>query len=129
MGGLVSTLHPADVLPHTAAGHFRLWLLRSTLALIERATCVAGSLDVLLERQPVLRSYVDEAARSGLDGLTLPDAIAQLDERLGRFAGDAGEHLPLERLGRALGLGAQELSCFLLCGLSDEDPRARPARR
>ena len=74
----------------------------------------------------MLRSYVDEAARLGLDGLTLPDAIAQLDDRLGRFAGDAGEHLPLERLGRALGLGAQELSCFLLCGLSDEDPRLAP---
>ena len=118
------------------ATHFRLWLLRSVLALIERATPVSGSLDDLLARHPVLQSYIDEAAHCGLDGLTLHDALTQLDDRLDQFAVNAGETLPLERLRRALGtpalgidalsLSAQSLSGFLLCGLADEDPRLAP---
>ena len=75
-----------------AATHFRLWLLRSVLALIERATPVSGSLDDLLARHPVLQSYIDEAAHSGLDGLTLHDALTQLDDRLHQLAVNAGEH-------------------------------------
>lgn len=109
-----------------AATHFRLWLLRSVLALVERATQVSGSLDDLLARHPVLQSTIDEAAQSGLDGLTLHDALTQLDDRLDQFAVNAGETLPLQRLRSALGLSAQGLSCFLLCGLADEDPRLAP---
>ena len=40
------------------ATHFRLWLLRSVLALVERATPVSGSLDDLLARHPVLQGYI-----------------------------------------------------------------------
>jgi hypothetical protein len=140
------------------AEHFRLWLLRSMLALIHRATSGARSLDDLLARHPALRNTIDEAAQSGLDGLTLQDALAQLDERLDRPPGEGlhsmraerraapsrpavpsgdrtayppgeGPHdgFPLERLRRAFGLDATTLSCFLLCGLGDEDPRLAPA--
>ncbi len=109
-----------------AAEHFRLWLLRSALALIERATPLAGSLQELLLRHPVLRDHIDEAAQLGLDGLTLPDALTQLDDRLGRFAAGADADLPLNRLRAAVGLDAQGVSCFLLCGLADEDPRLAP---
>ena len=126
MAAPASTRHRIVPPMHSATGHFRLWLLRSTLALVERAACVAASLDVLQQRHPVLRGYVDEAAHSGLDGLTLPDAIAHLDDRLRGSGGSADEALPLERVRRALGLDAQALSCFLLCGLSDEDPRIAP---
>ena len=109
-----------------AATHFRLWLLRSVLALIERATPVSGSLDDLLARHPVLQSYIDEAAHSGLDGLTLHDALTQIDDRLHQLAVNVGETLPLERLRSALGLSAQGLGCLLLCGLADEDSRLAP---
>ncbi len=110
-----------------AGEHFRLWLLRSALALVERATLAAGTLDDLMQRHPALRAYVDEAARSGLDGLTLADALARLDGRLGlgaRASHDAA--LPLDRLRRALDLDANELTAFLLCGLTDEDPNLAP---
>ncbi len=106
--------------------HFRLWLLRSVLALIERATQAGGSLDDLLARHPTLRLCIDEAAHSGLDGLTLHDALMQLDDRLDQFTANAGETLPLAQLRSALHLSAHSLSCFLLCGLADEDPRLAP---
>lgn len=109
-----------------SAGHFRLWMLRGALALIERASRMAGSLDELLTRCPVLNSYIDEAAQSGLDGLTLQDALARLDNRLEQFTHLADASLPLNRLRNALDLSAHGLSCFLMCGLADDDPRLAP---
>jgi len=126
MAAASSTLHPFGPAAETAAEQFRLWLLRSTLALVEHATGVSAPLPELLQQHPALRGYVDEAAQLGLDGLTLQEAVARLDERLTAPSRGDGDDLPLDRLRNGLGLGPQGLSCFLLCGLSDEDPRLAP---
>ena len=127
MGDRPSPLSAAAPPAPDAGEHVRLWLLRSALALAEHATLVTATLDDLLQRHPALRGYVDEAARSGLEGLTLADALARLDDRLGRAATASHDSaLPLDRLRHALDLDANGLTAFLLCGLCDEDPNLAP---
>ena len=112
----------------SAAQHLRLWLLRSALALMQRASVALAPLDELLNRFAALRTQVDAAATSGLEGLTLEAALVQLDERLQHMedGGGAATRLPLSRLRRALDLDADGLCCFLLCALSDEEPELAP---
>lgn len=116
---------PAVAEQGATARHLRLWLLRGALWLIQRATLVLAPFDELLIRFPALRAQVDAAAMSGLDGLTLATALAQLDERL-QDMDDAAPGLPLSRLKRALGLDSDGLCGFLLPALSEEAPELAP---
>ncbi len=102
--------------------HLRLWLLRSALSLILHASARLGPLEELMERHPALLLHINAAARSGFEGLLLPDALAQLDEHLQQ----AHEHLPLNRLRAGLGLDAEALSGFLLCAWIDDEPELVP---
>src|SRR5688500_5963279 len=123
MGALPVELHRTT--SRDASERFRLWRLRCMLAFARRGVEIAGSLDALLARAPVLCTYVDEAAQRGFDGLTLEAAIAQIDAQLAARADGAA--IPLERLRRALDLDADAVSIFMLCGLAEGDPRLAPA--
>ena len=107
-------LHPPE--------HLRLWLLRSALSLILHASARLGPLEELMERHPALLLHINAAARSGFEGLLLPDALAQLDQHLQQSDGQ----LPLNRLRAALKLDAESLSGFLLCAWIDDEPELAP---
>lgn len=107
----------------TAAQHLGLWQLRSALALIVDASERLGAEQDLVDRHPALRPYIHQAARAGLAGLALPDALARLDAEL-RAAAPAD--LPLERLRRALGLDAAAVSALLLCAWLPDEPELAP---
>ena len=125
MGERVPPMPPAATTPPVdAERHFRLWLLRATVALLESATRGGANLDELLQRHPALCRCVDEAAGAGLDGMTLTEALRRLDERLlPAAAAPQAPSLPLDRLRHAFDLDAAALTAFLLCGLADEEPR------
>ena len=98
-----------------AREHLHLWLLRSALSLILHASARLGPLEELMERHPALLLHINAAARSGFEGLLLPDALAQLDQRL---LTQAPAELPLNRLRadfvlarRALQRAASPLCC------------------
>ncbi len=112
-----STTAPAS----TPATHLRLALLRTVIAVIQRATQVLAPLGELLPRFPALQVHLDAAAAQGLEGRTLEEALPLLDERL--WSGDDGA-LPLRRLRDAIDREAVDL--FLLCALADEDPALQP---
>lgn len=103
--------------------HLRLWLLRSALSLILHASERLGALEELMERHPALLVHINAAARSGFEGLLLPDALEQLDQQL---LTQAPAELPLNRLRTALGLDAESLSGFLLCAWMDDEPELVP---
>ena len=107
----------------SAPEHLRLWLLRSALSLILHASARLGPLEELMERHPALLLHINAAARSGFEGLLLPDALAQLDQHL---LTQAPAQLPLNRLRAALGLDAESLSGFLLCAWIDDEPELTP---
>ena len=106
----------------TPSEHLRLWLLRSALSLILHASERLGPLEELMERHPALLLHINAAARSGFEGLLLPDALARLDELL---AGTDAT-LPLNRLRAALALDVEGLSGFLLCAWIDDEPELAP---
>lgn len=107
----------------TPAAHLRLALLRSVIALMQRATLLLAPLGELLQRFPALQHHMDAAAALGLEGRTLEEALPLLHQRLWA-AGDAA--LPLHRLREALGNNGEAVDLFLLCALADEDPALQP---
>ncbi|MDM0001804.1 ATP-binding protein [Variovorax sp. J22P240] len=121
-----ATITPLQAL--TAGEHLRLWLLRSALSLMLHASARLGPLAELVEHYPVLRVHISAAAGAGFEGLSLPDALAQLDQRLRETEGTPGapSALPLDRLRAALALSAESLSGFLLCAWTDEEPDLAP---
>jgi len=66
----------------TPVAHLRLALLRTVIALMQRATQALAPLAELLPRFPALQHHLDAAAAQGLEGRTLEDALPLLDERL-----------------------------------------------
>ena len=114
----------STTLPSSApAAHLRLALLRTAIALMQRATLLLAPLGALLQRFPVLQHHLDAAAALGLEGRTLEEALPLLDERL--WSGHEAA-LPLCRLRDALGGDGEAIGVFLLCALADEDPALQP---
>jgi hypothetical protein len=105
-----------------AQGHLTLWWLRSALSLILHASARLGPLEELVERYPALLLHINAAARSGFEGLLLPEALERLDQQLLQ----SPAHLPLNRLRAAQQLDAESLSGFLLCAWIDDEPELVP---
>jgi len=105
-----------------AASHLALWQLRSALALMLDASERLSSLEALVDAHPTLRLFINAAARAGLEGLQLPEALARLDAQLLQ----ASTALPIDRLRLALDLDAAALSALLLCAWLADEPDLAP---
>jgi hypothetical protein len=113
---------PVPATPLSPQQHLTLWSMRSALSLILHASDRLGPLEELVERYPALLLHINAAARAGLEGLLLPQALARLDQQLLQ----APDELPLNRLRSALQLDAEGLSGFLLCAWIDDEPELVP---
>ncbi len=110
----------------SATDHLALWQLRSALALMLDASERLSSLEELVDAHPALRLFINAAARAGLEGLVLPEALARLDARLLQAPSGLRCGLPIDRLRLALDLDAPALSGFLLCAWIADEPDLAP---
>jgi ATPase family associated with various cellular activities (AAA) len=100
----------------------RLRSLRAALWLTRRAIQQLGPLEQLSTAFPIIQTFFDDAARVGLNGMTLEAAIAELDRRLEAARGRD----PLALMARQLQLHADAITLFMLCVLSEEQPQLAP---
>src|SRR5438874_2184504 len=119
----VTTAHPPLAIPPTAAGHFKLYFYAAILQVIDRLIEVSDSHEAVFERFPFLVGYVNELARSGLDGQSTTAARASWRERVLDWEARTSAFLPLRALRTAAGLSYETLVAYFCLGLAEEDPR------
>jgi DNA polymerase III delta prime subunit len=114
---------PFDDLPHTPAGHFRLYFFATVARVLEGLAHTFGSYEGAVEHFPFLALYRDEMAGrvpAGADGQA---ARAWWRRAINEWEKKTKEHLPLRALGQTAGLDHDCLTLLACAGLVEEDSR------
>jgi hypothetical protein len=112
-----------ELLPRTAASHFKIYFFAAALHVLEQLSRNLGSLDEVLEQFPFLRDYLDEAKRNGISDFAAGSPEHDWLRAVRAWECSVEGHLPIRALRDTLALEDATILLLFTIGLIEEDPR------